>query len=246
MQNLRIFYTWAPGKPPEQVGKSRKKLQPDPFHCTKRVTASLQMPASSLLLPNLFPILLTPRYSYSPSLTLYPDTCVLRWGKLGTWRSQLFPPTEESSRIPPDPSPHGDRGCVHAESKAEAIQRGAPIYPIQAWVCPSGRPRTSLMPFAHQGQAQWEPHPALPAPPQHCHLGAGLSFLSPSGSRGSLSGPRAVQRVLCLGWKQLFSPLWKHGLCLIIKLSEAGSKGTAVLAWCWGLWSCPSLADKLS
>lgn len=165
MQNLRIFYTWAPGKPPEQVGKSRKKLQPDPFHCTKRVTASLQMPASSLLLPNLFPILLTPRYSYSPSLTLYPDTCVLRWGKLGTWRSQLFPPTEESSRIPPDPSPHGDRGCVHAESKAEAIQRGAPIYPIQAWVCPSGRPRTSLMPFAHQGQAQWEPHPALPAPP---------------------------------------------------------------------------------
>lgn len=41
-------------------------------------------------------------------------------------------------------------------------------------------------------------------------------------------GPQAAQSVLCLGGTQLFSPLWKHRLRLVIRLSEAGSKGRAV------------------
>lgn len=52
----------------------------------------------------------------------------------------------------------------------------------------------------------------------------GVVLPPPGGSWGA--GPRSVQRVLCLDWKQLFSPLWKQGLGLIIKLSEAGSKAT--------------------
>lgn len=83
-------------------------------------------------------------------------------------------------------------------------------------------------------QAAASPSTALPLPPSPPR--AGLSFLSPNASWGS--GPRAIQRILCLCWKQLFSPLWKHGLCLIIKPSEAGSKCTA--AWVLGIMELPS------
>lgn len=107
---------------------------------------------------------------------------------------------------------------MHFEAKAGATPQeprpphagsGVPLRPrdVTNALCPSGT-----------GSARHCPAPP-PAPR------AGRSF-PPSGSRGS--GPGAVQRVLCLAWKQSSSPLWKHGPRLIIQLSEAGSKGSAV------------------
>lgn len=89
--------------------------------------------------------------------------------------------------------------------------------------------KTSLTAFVHLPHA-WPqlplPRTALPHHPSSLPW-AGVVQPPPAGSWGL--GPRSVQRVLCLGWKQLFSPLWKQGLGLIIKLSETGSKGT--VAW---------------
>lgn len=102
---------------------------------------------------------------------------------------------------------HFRRECPHHQGLGMPSQWVAGITDA---LCPSGA-------------ARWEPAGASPSTARPTHP-PGPPSLSPSGSWGS--GPRAVQRVLCLGWKQLFSPLWKHGLCLIIKLSEAGSKGT--------------------
>lgn len=87
------------------------------------------------------------------------------------------------------------------------------------------------MAFTHLPHAWREPWyclaPALPSLITPLLALGGVVLPPPGGSWGA--GPRSVQRLLCLGWKQLFSPLWKHGLGLIIKLSEAGSKGTE--AW---------------
>lgn len=76
---------------------------------------------------------------------------------------------------------------------------------------PRGAGMGAQMPFARQarGSHAWGCPAQAPSPP-------GTSLLSPS-SRGA--GPRAAQRVLCLGCTRLFSPLREQG-CVSLSSSQ--------------------------
>lgn len=62
-----------------------------------------------------------------------------------------------------------------------------------------------------------EPAAALPARPCPHPTPGGAALPGPQ-KLPPRARPQAAQRALCLGWKQLLSPQWEHGLCLAIKL----------------------------
>ena len=80
------------------------------------------------------------------------------------------------------------------------------------------------MPFAHKGQAQREPPAASPStarPPR-----AGPSFLPPRAPSQAGRVPGLLHKEPFVWLETMPLPCMATRLCLIIKLSEAGSKGT--------------------
>lgn len=188
-----------------------------------------------------------PPSSLASKLSPYPDTCLLKCRNLAK-RSQPFPKHRgretEGAAYPPSVLTRIKTAGILGSRLGQFSREPPSSEPRHA---PWAEHKTSLMAFAHLPHAWREPWyclaPTLPSLITLLLALGGVALPPPGGSWGA--GPRSVQRVLCLGWKQLFSPLWKHGLGLYNQAFRGWIKGHCSLG-CRDYGAVLRAADNLS